>query len=132
LIYLATPAGGLRQKVFNGLQGQTCLKAVIDAKGLSPAVANRRPLIAPRRIVSVPQWAEIAGLADDGISVAVARRLLDSGQGPTVVSIGKRRGVQLQDHALWARSQPWAKYLAASAAEREKRERHRSLKRRSN
>jgi hypothetical protein len=116
----------------NTLAWQTCVKPHVDAKGLSPAVANRRPLIAPRRVVSVPQWAEIAGLADDGISVATARRLIDTGQGPTVVKVGQRRGVRLQDHARWVRSQLWAKYLAArAAAEREKREGRRSSKRRS-
>jgi hypothetical protein len=111
---------------------QTRVKPHVDAKGLSPAVANRRPLIALRRTVSVPQWAEIAGLADDGMSVATARRLIDTGQGPTVVKVGRRHGVRLQDHVRWARSQPWAKYLAASvAAEREKREGRRPSKRRS-
>ena len=50
----------------NALAWQTRIKTRIDAKGLSPAVANRRPLITPRRTVSVAQWAEIAGLADDG------------------------------------------------------------------
>lgn len=132
LKYLAPRAElrGLRK--INGVGWQTALSACADAKGFSPALANRRPLIAPCRIVSIPRWAEIAGLADDGISVATARRLIDTGQGPTVVKVGKRHGVRLQDHAQWARSQPWAKYLVASAAAaREKRERHRSPKRRS-
>jgi hypothetical protein len=76
-------------------------------------------------IVSIPEWAEFAGLAEDHRSIAAARWLIDTGQGPKVAKVGQRRGVRLQDHARWARSQPWAKYLAASAAaEREKRERN--------
>ena len=75
--------------------------------------------------MSVAQWAKIAGLADDGTSSATARRILDKGDGPRLVQVGPRkRGVRLRDHARWALSQPWAKYLAASsAAAREKRER---------
>jgi len=99
---------------------------------LAGRMQNRRPLIAPHRTVSVPRWAEIAGLADDGRSVATARKLIDTGQGPMTVKVGQRHGVRLQDHARWARSQPWAKYLAAcAAAEREKREGRTSSKRRS-
>ena len=68
-----------------------------------------------RRVVSIVQWAGIAGLADDGTSMATAR-LLAGGEGPNVVKVGRRVGVRLGDHAQWARSKPWAKYLAATAA----------------
>jgi hypothetical protein len=75
-----------------------------------------------RRVVSFVQWAGIVGLADDGRSLSTARRVLTEGEGPKVVKVGRRAGVQLDDHVRWARSKPWAKYLAASAApEGEKR-----------
>ncbi|MGD0420236.1 MAG: hypothetical protein ABSA68_11780 [Xanthobacteraceae bacterium] len=80
--------------------------------------------------MSVVQWAGIAGLADDCRSLATARRLLAEGEGPKVVKVGRRAGVQLGDHALWVRSKPWAKYLAARAAlefeKRERKSKHRS------
>ncbi len=82
-----------------------------------------RPVIAPHRIVSVPQWGEIAGLADDSTSLEIARKLLIDGDGPEVVKVGRRDGVRLRDHARWARSQPWAEYLSTvSASERDKRQ----------
>jgi hypothetical protein len=75
-------------------------------------------------INTIPMWAEKAGLAEDGRSLATARRLLKSGEGPKIVCVNGREGISLRDHAKWQRSQPWAKYLAESAAaEREKRER---------
>jgi hypothetical protein len=74
------------------------------------------------RMVSVLQWAGLAGLADDDSSLAAARKLIAKGEGPKVVRDGRRDGIRLSDHAKWARSKPWAKYLATSAtAEREKR-----------
>jgi hypothetical protein len=79
-------------------------------------------MTARRRVVSVPQWAERAGLADDGKSLAAARGLIARGQGPKVVRDGQRDGVQLQDHETWAQATPWAGYLAAlTASERDKR-----------
>jgi hypothetical protein len=81
-------------------------------------------------VVSVPQWAGLAGLADDGMSIATARKLIADGTGPEVVEIKRQtrngpvavEGVRLRDHKRWARSKPWAKYLTASAAaERDKR-----------
>ena len=87
-------------------------------------------IIEQDRVVSVAQWAKIAGLADDGTSLATARRILAKGDGPTLVQVGPRkRGVSLSDHARWARSQTWAKYLAASsAAAREKRQRRSNIR----
>ena len=38
----------------------------------------------PDRIVSVTQWAGLAGLADDEKSLATARRVLDKGDGPGI------------------------------------------------
>jgi hypothetical protein len=76
------------------------------------------------RMVSIPVWAGLAGLADDGKSMAAARKLIAKGEGPKVVQDGRRDGIRLSDHARWARSKPWAKCMAASAAaEREKRAR---------
>jgi hypothetical protein len=84
-----------------------------------------------RRVVSIPQWAALVGLADDGRSLAMARKLVAKGGGPKVVRVGRRDGIRLRDHAQWVRSRPWAKYLKASAAaEREKHQRIRSQKRR--
>ena len=77
-----------------------------------------------RATLSIPQWAEHSGIADDGRSVAIARILLATGQGPQTVKLGQREGVSLQDHEAWARKTPWAKYLTTSAAaEREHRQR---------
>jgi hypothetical protein len=87
-------------------------------------------MTARRRIVSIVQWAGIAGLADDGTSLAAARRLVAKGGGPKVVRIDERDGVRLRDHEKWARSKPWAKYLTSSAAA-ERQKRQRQLKRRS-
>jgi hypothetical protein len=79
-------------------------------------------MTARRRIVSIPQWANVAGLADDGRSIAAARGLLAKGQGPQVVREGQRDGVQLQDHETWMQATPWAKYLASlPASERDQR-----------
>jgi hypothetical protein len=74
-------------------------------------------------MMSVPQWAGLAGLADDILSLAVARKLLAKGEGPKIERDGRRDGIRFSNHAKWARSKPWAKYLTASAAaEREKRQ----------
>jgi hypothetical protein len=76
------------------------------------------------RMVSIPQWAALAGLADDGHSLAVARALIAQGDGPQVVQVRRRRptdaGVQLHDHRRWVRANEWAKFLVAEAA-RERR-----------
>lgn len=81
-------------------------------------------------VVSIPQWAGIAGLADDGRSLATASRLIAKGEGPETVKVNNRSGVRPRDHAKWARSHPWAKYLAArEAAERAKCERYPSYRR---
>jgi hypothetical protein len=73
-----------------------------------------------KRMVSIPQWAALAGLADDGHSLAVARALIAQGDGPQVVQVRRRRraevGVQLHDHRRWARDNEWARFLAAEAA----------------
>lgn len=77
-----------------------------------------------RRIVSIAQWAALAGLADDGRSLVAARALIAQGDGPPVVQVRRRRrtdiGVQLQDHRHWVRTNKWAKFLVAEAA-RERR-----------
>jgi hypothetical protein len=89
-------------------------------------------------VVRIPQWAGIAGLADDGRSLATARSIIANGAGPETVEVKRRTrngtiavaGVRLRDHRRWLRAQPWARFMAASAAaEREKRQR-RSPKRR--
>jgi hypothetical protein len=76
------------------------------------------------RMVSIPQWAALAGLADDGRSLAAARVLIVQGDGPRVVQVRRRRradtGVQLHDHRRWLRTNKWAKFLVAEAA-RERR-----------
>ncbi len=72
------------------------------------------------RMVSIPQWAALAGLADDGRSLAAARALIAQGDGPQVVQVRRRRrtdtGVQLRDHRRWVRENKWAKFLMAEAA----------------
>jgi hypothetical protein len=81
-------------------------------------------------MVSVPQWAGLVGLTDDGKSIAAARKLIAKGEGPKIVKLKRQTrngpvtvdGVRLGDHETWAQSNPWAEYLASlSAAEREKR-----------
>lgn len=77
-----------------------------------------------KRMVSIPQWAALAGLADDSRSLATARALIAQGDGPQVVKVRRRRrndaGVQLHDHRRWVRTNKWAKFLATEAA-RERR-----------
>jgi hypothetical protein len=58
-------------------------------------------------MVSVPQWARTAGLADDGRSIATARELIAKGDGPKITDTR----IMLDDHAAWAESNPWARYL---------------------
>ena len=81
-------------------------------------MSRRRPM------VSVPQWAALAGLADDGHPLAVARALIAQGDGPQVVQVRRRRrtdaGVRLRDHRRWERTNEWAKFLVTEAA-RERR-----------
>jgi hypothetical protein len=76
------------------------------------------------RMVGIPQWAALAGLADDGHSLAVAGALIAQGDGPQVVQVHRRRrtdsGVELHDHRRWVRDNEWAKFLVAEAA-RERR-----------
>jgi hypothetical protein len=73
-----------------------------------------------KRTVSVAQWAALAGLADDGRSVATARALIRQGDGPEVVPVSRKHrtdtGVRLRDHQRWLRKNAWAKVLAAEAA----------------
>jgi hypothetical protein len=77
---------------------------------------------ARRRIVSIPQWANTTGLADDGRSIAAARGLIATGQGPKVVRDGRRDGIRIRDHEAWAKATPWAAYLAAlTASDRDER-----------
>ena len=52
-------------------------------------------------VVSIPQWAEKVGLADDGRSIAAARELIAKGQGPEVAKVGQREGVPLRDDEVW-------------------------------
>jgi hypothetical protein len=76
------------------------------------------------RMVSIPQWAAVVGLAGDGRSLAAARTLIAQGDGPQVVQVRRRRrtdaGVRLRDHERWLRENEWARFLAAEAA-RERR-----------
>jgi hypothetical protein len=69
-------------------------------------------------VLSVAEWAQRLGLAEDGRSIAAARTLIAKGKGPTLTPLGKRNGVDLHDHAAWLRTQPWARYLARRAAAR--------------
>jgi hypothetical protein len=90
-------------------------------------VIKPRPGTAARRIaqrtISIPQWAHKTGLADDGRSIATARGLIATGQGPEVVSDGRREGIRIQDHEAWTQATPWAAYLAAlPESERDKRQ----------
>jgi hypothetical protein len=76
------------------------------------------------RVVSVPQWAGRAGLADDGKSIAAARSLIAQGLGPIITKIQRPtttvQGVRLSDHDAWAQANAWAAYLASlPASERE-------------
>jgi hypothetical protein len=75
---------------------------------------------AARRIVSIPRWARITGLADDGRSIASARRLLAQGDGPAVVKLGRpgheREGIRLADNTAWVKATPWAAYLSTLPA----------------
>ena len=64
-----------------------------------------------RRVVSIPQWAGHAGLADDGRSIATARQQLARGEGPATTAVDSRHGINLDDHATWARDNAWAAYL---------------------
>jgi hypothetical protein len=75
-----------------------------------------------RRTLSLPQWANKVGMADDGRSIATARGLIATGQGPKVVREGRREGIRIHDHEAWAQATPWAAYLAAlPESERDKR-----------
>lgn len=69
-----------------------------------------------RRIVGVRQWARIAnravGAVDDGQSVAAARGLIATGEGPPVTRVGRRDGVRIEDHERWLQATPWAHDLA--------------------
>jgi hypothetical protein len=77
-----------------------------------------------KRALSIKQWAVLAGLAQDGPSLATARALIRQGDGPEVVAVRRKRrtdpGVQLSDHQRWLRKNPWAKFLAAEAAKERK------------
>jgi hypothetical protein len=77
------------------------------------------------RTVSIPQWATLAGLADDERSLAVARTILRKDDGPDVVKVRRRvryaDGVRLTDHTRWIRKTPWAKFLAADARRTERK-----------
>jgi hypothetical protein len=71
-------------------------------------------------IASILQWAALVGLADDPRSLAVARALIEQGDGPDVAQVQRRHrtdcGVRLSDHERWVRTNKWAKFLAAEAA----------------
>jgi hypothetical protein len=73
-----------------------------------------------KRIVSIPQWAALAGLAEDGGSLATARALISQSDGPEVVPIRRQHrtdsGVRLRDHERWARTNKWARFMVAEAA----------------
>ena len=73
-----------------------------------------------KRTVSISHWAALAGLADDGRSLATARALVAQGDGPEVVPVRRRdrtdTGIPLRDHERWLRRNEWAKFLATEAA----------------
>ena len=73
-----------------------------------------------KRTVSISHWAALAGLADDGRSLAMARALIAQGDGPEVVPVRRRdrtdTGIPLRDHKRWLRRNEWAKVLAREAA----------------
>ena len=73
-----------------------------------------------KRTVSISHWAALAGLADDGRSLAMARALIAQGDGPEVVPVRRRDridiGIPLRDHERWLRKNEWAKVLAREAA----------------
>ena len=74
---------------------------------LKPCARTRRYEPAPPH-GEFPQWAALAGLADDGRPLAVARALIAQGDGPQVVQVRRRRrtdaGVRLRDHRRWERT----------------------------
>jgi hypothetical protein len=73
-----------------------------------------------KRTVSISHWAALAGLAEDGRSLATARSLIAQGDGPEVVPVRRPHrtdtGVQLGSHQRWLRKNQWAKFLATEAA----------------
>jgi hypothetical protein len=73
-----------------------------------------------KRTVSLWQWAALAGLAEDGRSLATARALIAQGDGPEVVPVRRRHrtdsGILPRDHQQWLRTNEWAKFLASEAA----------------
>jgi len=92
--------------------------SLTPASGL--ARIRRGAMSRRKRSMSLPQWAALAGLADDGRSLATARSLIAQGDGPEVVPVRRRHrtdtGVQLGSHQRWLRKNQWAKFLAAEAA----------------
>jgi hypothetical protein len=78
-----------------------------------------------KRIVSLPQWAALVGLAEDGRSLATARMLIAQGDGPEAVRVLRRHrtdtGVRLRGHQKWLRKNQWAKFLAAEAAKQRRK-----------
>ncbi|MGO9631514.1 MAG: hypothetical protein ACLPXW_21315 [Xanthobacteraceae bacterium] len=69
------------------------------------------------RLIGIPHWAGLIGLADDDRSRAVARALIAQGDGPqTKQRKRKKSGVRLRDHQDWLRQNEWAKFLAQEAA----------------
>lgn len=75
------------------------------------------------RILSIPQWAGKAALADDGKSIATARKLVTTSDGPVTTKIRRIPYVKASDHQAWAQATPWAEYLASLPAfEREQRQ----------
>ena len=77
-----------------------------------------------KRATSISQWAALAGLAQDGLSLATARAILRQGDGPEVVSVRRKlrtdTGIKLSDHRRWVRKNSWAKFLSAEAAKERK------------
>ena len=69
-----------------------------------------------RYVISIPEWARIAGLAEDGQSIAVARQILGTDAAPDVAHVVQHPipGVDLRAHRRWLRRTPWARYLAST------------------
>jgi hypothetical protein len=84
-------------------------------KGLHDGAMSRR-----KRTVSISHWAALAGLAEDGRSLAATRALIAQGDGPEIVQVRRRdrtdTGIPLRDHERWLHRNEWAKFLATEAA----------------
>jgi hypothetical protein len=86
---------------------------------------RRNAMSEQKRTVSIPQWAALIGMAEDGRSLLAARALIEQGDGPEVVRVCRRRrtdsGIRLRDHGRWVGTNEWAKFLAAEVAKKRRK-----------